>query len=489
MLAVQNIGLKTWLIVPGALATLLFGGLGLFQLGRSRDEAYRLKEEQTQRLVEAAYSILQNHGQLAASGKMSEAAARAEALAEIKALRYGADGYFWINDLAPRMVMHPTKPALDGKDLSTNKDPNGVPLFLRMVDVCQKRGEGFVHYQWPKPGAEKPVDKVSFVKLYRPWGWIIGSGIYVDDVDAAVHANSLLSMGLFALMVLVFGPASVWLTNVLARPVETIAERLHSAARNVSSATSGIQAASEQIVEGAAGQASEMLAAHKTLECLGSAVGETAADAARADVLIGEVRTELEDGRDRMEALSKAMQGISVTSKQVAQISASIDEIAFQTNLLALNAAVEAARAGESGAGFAVVADEVRNLASKASDAARQSAERIEESLRWSRQAAEISTEVALSFDSVAGRIQTATRHTATIATTARQGQQQVQSLQGQMELLQQRVQSDVERCQATAQAALSLQAEAARLEDSVAPLITVVQGAARARTFLQNAG
>jgi len=489
MLAVQKIGLKTWLIVPGALATVLFGGLGLFQLSRSKDQAYRLKEEQTQRLVEAAYSILEAHGQLAASGKITEAAARAEALSEIKALRYGSDGYFWINDLAPKMVMHPTKPALDGKDLSANKDPNGVPLFLHMVEVCRQKGEGFVNYQWPKPGAEKPVDKVSYVKLYRPWGWIVGSGIYVDDVHAAVRANSMMSVGLFALVVLVFGPASVWLTNALARPVEEIAERLHSAARNVASATSGIQAASEQIVAGATGQASEMGAAHSALDRLGSAVGETAADAAHADVLIGEVRTELEDGRDRMEALSKAMQGISVSSKQVAQIASSIDEIAFQTNLLALNAAVEAARAGEAGAGFAVVADEVRNLASKASEAARQSGDRIGESLRWSREAAEISTEVALSFDSVAGRIQTATRHTATIASTARQGQQQVQSLQSQMQHLQQRAEADVQRCQATAHAAQSLQQEATQLEASVAPLITVVQGAARARAFLERAG
>jgi methyl-accepting chemotaxis protein len=109
----------------------------------------------------------------------------------IAQLRYGAKNsdYFWINDMGPTMVMHPIKPQLNGKDLSGSKDPNGKKLFMSMVDVCRDKGEGFVDYMWPMPGHDEPVPKLSYVKLFKPWGWIVGTGIYLDDVDQAVAAK------------------------------------------------------------------------------------------------------------------------------------------------------------------------------------------------------------------------------------------------------------------------------------------------------------
>ena len=82
--------------------------------------------------------------------------------------------------MQPRMVMHAIKPELDGKDLSDFKDPNGKRLFMAFVDTVRQHGKGYVDYQWPKPGFDKPVDKVSYVQGFEPWGWVIGSGIYVD---------------------------------------------------------------------------------------------------------------------------------------------------------------------------------------------------------------------------------------------------------------------------------------------------------------------
>jgi methyl-accepting chemotaxis protein len=93
--------------------------------------------------------------------------------------------YFWINDMQQRMVMHAAKPDLDGKDMSTMKDPNGLAVFGAFVDMVRKSGQGFVHYQWPKAGSELPVDKLSYVKGFAPWGWVIGSGIYVGELRAA----------------------------------------------------------------------------------------------------------------------------------------------------------------------------------------------------------------------------------------------------------------------------------------------------------------
>ena len=109
-----------------------------------------------------------------------------DAIELVKNLRYQKDGYFWINDFKPKMIMHPFKPSLDGKDLSNFKDPNGVYLFNNMVKVVQSGGEGFVNYSWPKPNHSKPQPKISFVKSFPQWRWIIGTGTYIDNIDKEI---------------------------------------------------------------------------------------------------------------------------------------------------------------------------------------------------------------------------------------------------------------------------------------------------------------
>lgn len=106
----------------------------------------------------------------------------------IAALRYGDENsdYFWINDTSPTMIMHPIKPQLNGKDISNLADPNGKKLFVEMVNITKAKGEGLVEYQWAKPGHDDPVDKLSYVSLFEPWGWIVGTGVYIDDIDAAI---------------------------------------------------------------------------------------------------------------------------------------------------------------------------------------------------------------------------------------------------------------------------------------------------------------
>ena len=113
-----------------------------------------------------------------------------EVLNLIKNLRYSGDGYFWINDMNVKMIMHPMQPQLNGTDLSDNKDPNGKFLFKEFVKVCKEKGEGFVDYMWPKPGEKNPVRKLSYVKLFEPWGWVIGSGIYLDHFEKNVEINN-----------------------------------------------------------------------------------------------------------------------------------------------------------------------------------------------------------------------------------------------------------------------------------------------------------
>jgi methyl-accepting chemotaxis protein len=140
--------------------------------------------------VEAAHNILVYNHSLAAKGVMSEEDAKRNAMATIKAFRYGDGEYFWINDMQPKMVMHPIKPELDGKDLSQNKDPKGKLLFMEFVNTVKKSEAGFVFYMWPMPGSDVDVEKVSYVKGFAPWGWVVGSGVYLDKINAMVVKRS-----------------------------------------------------------------------------------------------------------------------------------------------------------------------------------------------------------------------------------------------------------------------------------------------------------
>lgn len=149
------------------------------------------RQEKVRNLVEAAHGAVGHYAAEAKAGRMAEDAAKAAALAAVRAMRYDTSEYFWINDMSPAIVMHAAKPELEGKDMSQLKDPDGKLLFNEFVAVVRKDGAGFVDYLWPKPGAKDPVPKVSYVKGFAPWGWIIGTGIYIDDVNAHFRSEAL----------------------------------------------------------------------------------------------------------------------------------------------------------------------------------------------------------------------------------------------------------------------------------------------------------
>lgn len=121
-------------------------------------------------VVETAHGIAVHYHALAAKGQMSDAEAQQRAMETLRPLRYSGNEYFWVNDMVPRMLMHPIRPELQGQDLSNNKDPSGKLLFVEFVNIVKRQGEGFITYLWPKPGSDKPVEKVSYVKGFAPWG-------------------------------------------------------------------------------------------------------------------------------------------------------------------------------------------------------------------------------------------------------------------------------------------------------------------------------
>ena len=184
--------------------------------------------------VELGYSIVAHHAALAEEGKMTRGEAQRAALQAVKAMRYEEREYLWINDVTPRMVMHPVKPEMDGKDLSDVTDPAGNKLFVGFVRTVRasQGGAGFYEYLWPKVGTSEPVRKLSFVKLHEPWGWIVGSGVYLDDVEAAISAEVKRLVGTTALIALILCVAAI----VVTRPVKRTVAALGQQARRLESA-------------------------------------------------------------------------------------------------------------------------------------------------------------------------------------------------------------------------------------------------------------
>ena len=144
----------------------------------------RERQDSVRQAVETAHGILVHFHGLAAKGSMPEDEAKQRAKDAVRTLRYSGEEYFWINDMHPKVVMHPIRPEMEGQDQNQRKDPNGKFLYVEFVEIVKKSGGGYVDYMWPKPGSDAPVDKASYVKGFAPWGWIVGSGVYVDTVQA-----------------------------------------------------------------------------------------------------------------------------------------------------------------------------------------------------------------------------------------------------------------------------------------------------------------
>ena len=209
------------------------------------DRAFAQKREKTQHLVETAHSIVASYGAQVERGTLTTEEAQQRAAARVEALRYDGNQYFFINDLTPRMVMHPYKPELNGEDLRTLEDANGEYPFVKMARVARSEGGGFVDYLWPKPGAEEAAPKISFVKHYEPWGWVIGSGIYVDDVEAQVATLQYGIGGLLILLLLVSVATSWWIARRITAPVSQLQQSAQAVAEGDLEATVDIETRDE----------------------------------------------------------------------------------------------------------------------------------------------------------------------------------------------------------------------------------------------------
>jgi methyl-accepting chemotaxis protein len=477
----------------------------------TRAEIIQGKQASLRTATQSAQSVVMAFQARVAAGTMSEADAKKAARDAIRPARYGAENkdYFYIFTLDAEGVMHPFKPEWEGAPLLGKvKDLDGTDIVKAEADALRasKDGTAFVDTQFPRPGTTNPVPKLQFVIAVPGWNWMVGSGLYMDDVNAQVRA-ALIEQLLTGLAVLCAIGGISWLVkrSVVAQlggdpqramdamnevaggnlavdlgdapqgsllgGLKRMVDSMRTTLLQVRSSTDSIGTASSEIATGnqdlsarTEQTASNLQQAASSMEQLTATVKQSADSARQANQLASSAAEVAARGGVVVSQVVATMDEINTSSKKIADIIGVIDGIAFQTNILALNAAVEAARAGEQGRGFAVVASEVRSLAQRSAEAAKEikgligaSVDKVEGGSRLVADAGQTMTEIVGSVKRVSDII-------AEISAAATEQSQGIVSVNGSVTQLDQMTQQNAALVEESAAAAESLREQASRL-------------------------
>ena len=219
----MTISARLWTLVVASIIAMTI--LMAFSLNETYQQLILDKEEQLEVTSDIIVNEIRSYVERSKSGELSPEEAKKQAMAWLNNVRYEEGNYFWIMDSQPKMIMHPLKPALNGKDLNKSQDKVGNFLFVDMVKAVKSgSGSGFVEYYWTKPEQEDPVPKLSIVREIKEWGWIIGTGIYIDDIDESFQVALIHDLEITAVTLIVLLTLAIYIIRQISGSINTIVE-------------------------------------------------------------------------------------------------------------------------------------------------------------------------------------------------------------------------------------------------------------------------
>ena len=526
------------------------------------------------------------------------------ALEALRNLHFQGGNYFFVAQEDLTIVAHGSDSKLEGTDSGKIQDKKTGKIFMRdAVENAVKSGESLTEYYWSKPGKGQDIfPKITYAKYFKPWGLVVGAGVYTDDIEAEIanaagglqarldriqQANSIeilclrarlnalyyiafarnegkvreylarlkelpiatdalkknadsyleqfngrisnnenrhkaterienIAEGILGLAdeisvtatrdftkdtgagktviavfvfagLLVGAGFSILLTRAIVLPVKRTIAGMEEVSEQVGTAASNISSSSKLLANGASGQAASIEQTASSLEEMSSMTKRNAKHADHTNALMLDTTKVISKASESMNRLTASMLEISKASEETSKIIRTIDEIAFQTNLLALNAAVEAARAGEVGAGFAVVADEVRNLAMRAAESAKSTADLIEKTVVAIKEGVQIVGQTDREFRETAASVHKSNELVSEIAAASQEQAQGIEQINKAVNEMDKVVQQNAANAEESASASAEMNAQSGRMKGLVNELKTLISGSDGSAVVSEN--